>query len=177
MTHPDSSHREPSFPGSAAIDQVAFSRLYDQYAPALLGVIAATVRDEAEAIRLLEITFVKISAQFGQSRPASQPLFVWLLSIARSVASEAAKNSETAGPAHLQLTSTGQVDTVVINNLTAPVAGTQNPASSPVSELLDAVLYKNCTPEEAVSAFGLPVASARQQFRLAMQQLRASGTV
>lgn len=176
MTHPDSSHRESSSPGSAAIDQVAFSRIYDQYAPALLGVITAMVRDEAEAIRLLEITFVKIGAQFGQSRPESQPLFVWLLSIARSVASETTESARTTGPAIFQLTGTGQMDTVVINKPTAPVAGTQ-PALSPRNELLDAVLYKNCTPEEAVSAVGLPVASARQQFRLAMQQLRASGAI
>lgn len=176
MTHSDSSHPEPSSPGSVAIDQLTFSRLYDQYAPALLGVIAAIVHDEAEAIRLLESTFMKVSTQFEQARPESQPLFIWLLSIARSLALEATKSPRTADLTNLRLTDTGRVDMVAMNKATAPVAGNR-PALSPTNELLDAVLYKNCTLEEAASSVGLPVASARQQFRLAMQQLRRSGTV
>lgn len=176
MTHSDSSRSEPSSSNSAPIDRVTFLRIYDQYAPALLGVIAAIVRDETEAIRLLESTFVKISTQFGQFRSESQPLFVWLLSIARSVTSEATKSTQTADPATLRLTDAGWVDTVIMTSPPVPAAGTQ-PALSPMNELLDAVLYRNCTLEEAASSVGLPVASARQQLRLTMQQLRRSGAV
>jgi len=41
-------------------DEKAFVLLYDNYSPALLGIIAKIVKDEAEAENLLQDSFVKI---------------------------------------------------------------------------------------------------------------------
>ena len=153
------------------INQTTFSQLYDQYAPALLGVISAIVGDETEAVRLLEVTFVRVRTEFGRTKPENQPLFVWLLSIARSVALDAVKNQQTIPDP----TNTGKVMMVVSVSANASTdTGTQG--SSSANDLLNAVLFRNCTPEEAVSAVGLPAATARQQLRQAMQQLRTPGT-
>lgn len=151
----------------AAFDQAAFSSIYDQYAPILLGVIDAIVQDEAESVGLLETTFIQIRSQFGDFRPDRQPLFVWLLSIARSVALEAKQSPGKRGSSVRQLT--------VVGNLleATPIARITRPFSV-LNELLDAVLLRNCTPEEAVSSIGLPVATARQQLRLALRQFRLS---
>ncbi|MBC3784307.1 sigma-70 family RNA polymerase sigma factor [Spirosoma utsteinense] len=155
------------------IDPAHFSRLYDQYATLLLGIINAMVSDKAEAIRLLEVTFTKIRSQVSPSRPAGQPVFVWLLSVARAAALEARETARIAEPAGLQLTSTSQV----ITGRTSIAAATGRDIES-VSfsgkNLIDAVLFNNCTPEEAVAKLGLPSQTARQQLRLAMQQLRTT---
>ena len=171
MIRSDFPRPEPSSSsGSVAIDQVTFSRIYDQYASALLGVITTIMRDEDEAIRLLEVTFEQVRSRYGQFRPEQQPLFVWLLSIARSTASaalEAKKSPDKSGLSIQQFVS-------ISNEPAASVTDTQNPA--PMNELINAVLFRNCTPEEAVLAMGMPVEMARQQLRLAMQQLRTSRT-
>jgi len=60
------------------------------------------------------------------------------------------------------------------NSTTVTVLDANNPASSPASELLDAVLFSGCTPEEATSSVGLPIATARQQVWLSITQLRTS---
>ena len=176
MTRSDFSRPEPSSPGSSpAIDQTTFSQLYDQYAPALLGVITGIVSDKDEAVRLLEITFVKIRSQYGLKRPASQPLFIWLLSVARATALET-KSFKASGQPVLRLIGIGKKVSLSENrNAPTPfVTDIRKPVPSSVNELLDAVLFKNFTPEEAVSAIGLPPTTARQQLRTAMQQFRTS---
>jgi RNA polymerase sigma factor (sigma-70 family) len=158
---------------SVAIDQTAFAALYDQYASKLFGVITAIVCDKAEAEALLEETFVRIRLQFGQFRSESQPLFVWLVSIARTTALEVRQNQKPVPV--LQFTQNGQI----VANLVRPLMDAKSltrsePVSSSANALIDAVLFKNCTPEEAAENLGLPVETARQQLRKAMQQLRAA---
>ncbi len=175
MIRSDFSQSE-SFPpdGLGTIDQATFSQLYDQYAPALLGVITAIVQNEAEATRLLEATFLRICSQFGQFSPKRQPLFVWLVSIARATALDAVKDQKGSTPSIVKLSDGGKVITDVFTRIDSSTAVPDPPyrISSPLNELLDAVFFQNCTPEEAASVIGLPVATARQQLRLAMQSLR-----
>lgn len=133
--------------------------------------INAMVNDKAEAIRLLEVTFTKIRAQVSSSRPAGQPVFIWLLSVARAAALEAREAARKSGPAGLQLTNAGQV--ITGRNSVAATTGRANESFSG-KNLIDAVLFNNCTPEEAAAKLGLPSQTARQQLRLAMQQLRTT---
>ena len=156
------------------LDQDAFSQLYDQYAPTLLGVIAAIVCDETEAERLLEITFTRIRLRFSEVRSNNQPLFVWLLSIARTTALESTQQQRKPKVPVFKLTESGGVvaDVLIQRNVPVFFTSTRTLVSSSMRALLDAVLLKNCTPEEAASSIGMPVATARKQLREAMQQLR-----
>ena len=153
--------------------RAAFSGLYDQYAPILLGVITKIVDDRDEAVTLLEATFKKVYDQIHEVQAKQQPLFVWLLKIARCTALDILKERKNVNPFALQLTTAGRIvvsstpdDHVVVAHV--------NLTDLQLNELLNKVLFENCTPEEAASSFGLPVASVRQQLRLATNQLRAS---
>lgn len=163
------------FGRSVAIDQTAFAGVYDQYASKLFGLIMAIVCDKAEAEMVLEETFARIRLQFGQFRPEKQPFFIWLVTIARTTALEAKQNRKQNETPVLRLSSAGQVVSAPARTLTGTTSpAPSEPASSPATALIDAVLFKNCTPEEAAENLGLPVETARQQLRQAMQQLRAS---
>jgi DNA-directed RNA polymerase specialized sigma24 family protein len=143
--------------------------VYDRYAPLLLGVIMKIVMDKDEAISLLEQTFVKIHSDIAQFQAGKQPLFTWLLSIARCKALEALKERKQVPVTMLTMTTTGKVVPLSMNTTAVPA----NSPDARLKELLDSVLYKNCTPEEAAAAVGLPVETARQQLRLAMQLMRS----
>ena len=177
MKRSDFLHSEPPTPGTpVAIDQATFSQLYDRYAPALLGVIRAIVCDETEAVKVLFSTFTQIRLEFGKPRPENQPLFVWLLSIARANALEAKKNQTTSAlpiPQHIDAGKLVLGLSPSQNGRNAFLAE-RKPVSSPLNELVNAVLFRNCTPEDAVSSIGLPAGTARQQLRLAMQEFRVS---
>lgn len=161
----------PSSAGSVIEDQAHFSSLYDQYATKLLGIISAIVNDRAEAFRLLEITFTTVRSQLEQPRPAGQPVFVWLLSVARSTALEAKENARLSTQLAPMLNSGGKV--IAARTNTSGIKESRS-ASFTGKDLIDAVLFENCTPDEAVTKLGLPKETARQQLRLAMQQLRTA---
>ena len=170
------SPKNSPFGRSVAIDQTAFAAVYDQHAAKLFGIIMAIVCDKAQAEVLLEETFVKICLKFGEFRPASQPLFSWLVSIARTTALEAKQDRKKTDTPVLQLTSVGQVVSNPVRTLTDAVNKSKwKPVSSSANALIDAILFRNCTPEEAMADLGLPVATAREQLRQAMQTLRVSG--
>ncbi len=178
MKRPDSSLREKELLDHLKTkSQLAFSELYDQYASLLLGVITQIVRDEAEAVTLLEETFIRVRSEIDQFNPEKQPLFIWLLQIARSTALAALKKRKLTNSSAPPLTvAHGQVISPV--SLTNP---SNESAGVPVqsmdfrlNKLVEAVFFKNCTPEEAATSLDIPVELARQQLRLAIQRVRAS---
>ena len=86
--------------------QVPLAAIYDRYAAALLGVILDIVGDQSEALTVLEHTFTQFYAQLSQAKPSKMPVFVQLLTLARSLATEARKRLK---PGLAQaLTDTGQ---------------------------------------------------------------------
>lgn len=178
MKRPDSSLREKELLDHLKTkSQLAFFELYDQYAPLLLGIITQIVHDKAEAVTLLEETFIRVRSEIDQFSPEKQPLFTWLLQIARSTALAALKGRKPTHSSAPQLTTAhGQVISPVSltdskSELTVVPADS---GSTRLNELLDAVFIKNCTPEEAAASLDIPVHLARQQLRLAIQQVRVS---
>jgi DNA-directed RNA polymerase specialized sigma24 family protein len=158
--------------GQTTINNLNFNTLYDQYAPALFGVITKTVLNEGEAAALLEKIFITVHAELSTFRPGKQSVFTWLLTLTRKTIADALQaRNKVPSPAFL-LTSTGNV--TLSPNRTAPAGSfCTDPTDTQLKELLDAVLFKKCTPEEAAHTIGLPVETARQQLRLAMQQIRS----
>lgn len=175
MSQPDFAPIEPGFVSSLkAGDAAAFARLYDRYAGTLLGIITKIVDSEAQAIASLEQTFVYIRSEIEQFQPDRQSLFVWLVFRARRSAIETLNKCETPANADLSLTETGKV--IPFNPLrNRPPAAAGSADMSPkqsLTKLVDAVLFGNCTPEEAAQSVGLPAGTARQQLRSAMQHLQ-----
>lgn len=160
---------------SEADNQLTLSAVYDRYAAALLGVITKIISDKAEAVLLLETTFSRIRSELPYFKPTKQPLFVWLLQIARCTALDALKERTPVSRPALQLTKTGQVIRPLWGENKATAPGPQSTISldPQQNQLLDMILFKNCTPEEAAQSLGIPVETVRQQLRLAMQQVQS----
>lgn len=171
MNTPNSALEEQELLGGLkANNQLAFSTLYDRYAAILLGIITKIISDKTEAITLLETTFTRIREQIDEFRPGKQPLFLWLFQIARTTAQEALKERQKAKAVSIQLTGDGKVirPDWTQNRSKAGI----EPAEPQWKTFIEAILFKNCTPEEAATSVGLPVETVRQQLRFAMQQLR-----
>lgn len=159
------------FGGYNPINKLDFRTLYDRYAPALFGFITKAVSDKDEAVGLLEKTFAVVHAELDKFRPEKQPVFAWLLTIARQTVTDALQARSKVSHTAVQLTAAGKVTI----SATRPIASSSfktNSTDSQLNELLDSVLFKKCTPEEAARTIGIPEEAARQQLRLAVQQLR-----
>ena len=153
------------------IDKLDFYTLYDRYAPALFGVITKSIPNQDEAAALLETIFVAVQAEIGTFNPEKQPVFVWLLAITRKAITDVLQTRNKVPYPAFQITATRQV-TLSTNHITPAGRFHTHSTDSQLKELLDAVLFEKCTPEEAARTIGLPVETARQQLRLSMQKLR-----
>ena len=154
--------------------QVDLPALYDRYAPALLGIIARIISDEKEAVKLLEVTFTKVCSEIDRFKPEKQPIFTWLLTIARNTALDAVNERRQVETPVFQLTETGKVVSLQKDSTPPPVGFSTDSTEPRLTELFTSVLFKNCLPGEAAGSMGIPVESARQELRRAMQQLRIS---
>ena len=65
----------------------AISDLYDQYSPALYGIILRIVKSHSKAEAILEHTFLKILEEIDTYKKMTT-FFTWMCSIARSLAAE-----------------------------------------------------------------------------------------
>jgi Sigma-70 region 2 len=61
----------------------AFGRLYDKYAPSLMGIITRTVGAGTSAEQILQSTFLNILKQIDLFEAPKNSFFTWLLTIAR----------------------------------------------------------------------------------------------
>ncbi len=175
MSRQTVSHQNSDASGEHTVTkQLDFSTLYDRYAPALLGVITRIVSDKDESIRLLESTFMKVRLEINQFNAEKQPVFAWLLNIARKEAAEFLNQREKGQTAVFELSANGKVMPLQKNTTPAPRPFRSDLTDPRLTELVDSVLFENCTPEEAAGSVGFPVELARQQLRRAVQQLRAS---
>ncbi len=166
-------NQEPELPdGHGLANQHDFFILYDRYAPALFGVITEIISDKAEALAILETTFTKVRSEIDLFNAEKQPIFIWLLTIARRVASDALKARKQVLSPVFQITTSGKVVDSQTSTVAVPTLFDTTSTDGQLKELLDSVLFKNCTPEEAATSIGIPLDRARQQLRLAMQQLR-----
>ena len=76
-------------------DQQAFQWLYDQYSPALYGVVLRIVRDEDQAADLLQDIFVKIWKNLDAYDASKGRLFTWMLNVARNTAIDSLRAQKT----------------------------------------------------------------------------------
>lgn len=166
-------HREPELPGGSASDKrLVFTRLYDHYAALMLGIIIQIVPDKTAATAILEQSFVAVYQQLDELTTCRQPLFVYLLKIARHTASDALAKRRLPNVAPLHLTSTGRLskDSPPKNNRST--TGLMPKDYTDPQPLLNDVLFNNCTLEEAAATAGISADQARQQLRVVVQQLR-----
>ncbi|SOD92867.1 RNA polymerase sigma factor [Spirosoma fluviale] len=166
--------KEPQLAGRYDDTPLDFSDLYDRYAAILLGVITRIVSDKELAIELLATTFTRVRLEINTYRSEKQPFFTWLLAIARCTALDALSEQKQAPTRVVQLTPTGQVVPLPTSLPKASVALPTDSTNPKLTQLLHSVLFKNCTPEEAARTLNLPVETARQLLRQAMQQLRTT---
>jgi RNA polymerase sigma-70 factor (ECF subfamily) len=159
-------------------DPEGFSRLYDRYAGALLGVLRRTVQREDEAEDLLQEVFVKVWRNIESFDADKGSLFTWLLNITRNTAidyfrSKKYKQSqksesitdrdyvlEKESPARTEVESIG------LRNLVAKM-------EPKYREVIDLIYFWGYTQDEVSKLLELPLGTVKTRARTGLQLLRA----
>lgn len=155
----------------------AFSYLYDNYSPALFGVINQIVRDKDAAADVLQEVFVNIWKKIGSYDESKGRLFTWMLNIARNAAIDKIRSkpyqnslknqplSETVNSLSANVVVNPQVDDFGLRRMV-------NKLKEEHRELIELSFFKGFTHEEISKILSLPLGTVKTRIRSALIQLR-----
>jgi RNA polymerase sigma-70 factor, ECF subfamily len=153
--------------------QEAFSALYDNYAPSLLGVIFNIVKDRDEAEDLLQDSFIKIWRSIRQYESGKGRLFTWLLTICRNTALDYLRKRGKLPAAEIQ-----NAETNVYTNSTGENirdTGLQNEVEkldTVYRQVINLIYFFGYTQQEVSAILKLPLGTVKTRTRTALQLLR-----
>jgi len=119
------------------------AKLYQMYAPALMGIISRIVKSEVTAEDVLQITFVKIMSSIDGYDPLRSRLFTWMAEIARHAA----------------------IDRLGIKHLASNLQPSEK-------EILHLIYFEGYTHSETAEKLDIPLGTVKAKLRLAISSLR-----
>ncbi len=159
-----------------AKDEKAYELLYDNYAPALLGIIAKIVKDEEEAENLLQDSFVKIWLKIGQYDPTRGRLFTWMLNISRNTALNYIRSNHLPEPESIQTIESWvyiektSFEMTELNSL--GIRELIQKLDKKLLVIIDLIYYLGYTQQEVAEKLKLPLGTVKTRTRTALQQIR-----
>jgi RNA polymerase sigma-70 factor (ECF subfamily) len=155
--------------------QTAFSYLYDNYAPALYGIIVSIVPDSELANDVLQEVFVKIWKQVLTYDASKGRLFTWMMNIARNASIDmlrsknyqrSKQNRELTETVYEKGGSTStNVEQIGLRKLV-------NSLKEDYRILLELAYFEGLTQDEISKMLNMPLGTVKTRLRTALIQLR-----
>lgn len=158
-------------------DQQAFSYLYDNYAPALNGVIFRLVADKNLSEDILQEVFIKIWNNFSSYDPSKGRLFTWMMNLTRNLTIDTLrskgykKQNKISG------------DENSVNNLQDATSGMDKFDAMGIRKqistlkpdqrlIIDLAYFNGYTQDEIAKEIGIPLGTVKTRMRTAIMELR-----
>lgn len=158
-------------------DQQAFSYLYDNYAPALNGIIFRLVDDRILAEDILQDVFIKIWNNFNSYDSSKGRLFTWMINLARNLTIDTLRSkgykkqtkivSDENSVNNYQDKSWGmdKFDAMGIRKQLANLNSEQR-------RVIDLAYFDGLTQNEIALQIGIPLGTVKTRMRSAILELR-----
>lgn len=155
----------------------AFGYLYDNYAPALFGIIRRNIEDTDIAADVLQEVFVRIHKNMNMYDPNKGRLFTWMMNIARNQSIDYLrsgahqKNIQTQNieQAESQVDSMNHAETN-INQIGLKTLVESLPEQQ--ASLIDMVYFQGYTQAEVSEKLQLPLGTVKTRIRMGIVTLR-----
>lgn len=151
--------------------------LYDNYAPALLGIIVRIVKDKRVGEEILQSTFLKIWDSINMYDPDKGNFFTWLATIARRKAIDTAKLKGHQRRLDNEDLSTSTYNMLSTSDLNAESIDAQRLLSALNDNhrvILDMVYLQGFTHKETAKTLEIPLGTVKSRLRIAIKLLRDS---
>lgn len=155
----------------------AFSYLYDNYSPALFGVISQIIPNSEIAADVLQDVFVSIWKKISSYDETKGRLFTWMLNIARNAAIDKLR-SRSYQDSLKNRPIAENVNTITANSAVNPQQndiGLKRQIGKLKDEyrvLIDMSYFQGFTHEEISKILNLPLGTVKTRIRSALIQLR-----
>jgi len=159
-------------------DKEILGYIYDQYAPALYGIILRIVRSQDVAEDVLQEVFIKIWKNCGEYNKSKGRLFTWMLNIARNAAIDTTRGPEFKMSAEIQ-NPAADVDISHERLIAVPHNVNGIGIAEKVSQLkpehklvIDTIYFGGYTHAEAAEKLKLPLGTLKTRVKIALRELR-----
>ena len=155
----------------------AFSYLYDNYSPALFGIINQIVSDKEIAADVLQEVFINIWRKIRSYDDSKGRLFTWMLNIARNAAIDKIR-SRTYQDGLKNQPLTENVNSTAASSVVNPhindvgLKKVINKLKEEYRVLIDMSYFQGFTHEEISKMLNLPLGTVKTRIRSALMQLR-----
>ena len=158
-------------------DEQAFSYLYDNYAPALNGVIARMVDQKELAEDILQEAFIKIWNNFSSYDSAKGRLFTWMMNLTRNLTIDTLRSKQVKKQTKISS------DENSVSNLADSVNATEKFDTLGLRgklslikpewrEIINMAYFDGLTQDEISKQTGIPLGTIKTRLRSAMLELR-----
>ncbi len=152
----------------------AFDYLYDNYSPALYGVIKNIVRDEQTANDVLQEVFIKIWNGIAGYEPARARLYTWMINIARNQAIDKLRSGNTLSRKEnkdfIRTENENSKQTPFVEGI--GLRGLVDELEEEQKQIIELLYYRGYTQSEAAETLQIPLGTVKSRVRLAMVKLR-----
>ncbi len=153
----------------------AFEYLYDNYSPALYGVIFNVLRDEEASNDALQEVFVKIWNNFDSYDPLKSRLYTWMLNIARNHSIDRLRSKSTADRKDLKkdkdfVQRHGQQQEQFIEGIGLKKLIDHLEEEQKI--VIDLLYFQGFTQAEAAEELNIPLGTVKSRVRIAIHKLR-----
>lgn len=144
-------------------NQKAISDLYDQYSPALYGIIIRMTKSHSKAEGILEHTFLKILEEID-TYTKTTTFFTWMCTIARRLATESLKPNIPGKENSDELMANSQLISKDYETLTEGM-------EMDSKEVMDLIYIQGHSLHETSKRLGLPLEKVKIQVKLAFDHI------
>ncbi|TXB64113.1 RNA polymerase sigma factor [Phaeodactylibacter luteus] len=157
-------------------DRAVMSTLYDEFAPALYGVVLRIVHDEAIAQDIVQETFIKAWKNGGSYDPGKGTLFTWLLNIARNGAIDKTRSAAFRNQRQTASISDGERNSSALSTVTATdhigLRKMVGALEDKYQDVIELAYFQGFTQPEIAERLGLPLGTVKTRARIALRELR-----
>jgi RNA polymerase sigma-70 factor (ECF subfamily) len=158
-------------------DQQAFSYLYDNYAPALNGVIFRMVEEKELAEDILQEAFIKIWDNFHQYDDSKGRLFTWMINLVRNLTIDTLRSKNYKKQQKIS------ADENSVSNLSNNYSGSERFDTIGLRKylenlkpeqrtIIDMAYFSGYTQDEIAKEIGIPLGTVKTRMRTAIIELR-----
>ena len=157
-------------------DKRAIAILYDEYAPALFGVVLRIVQSREIAEDVMQDAFIKIWKNGGNFDSEKGRLFTWLLNVARNTAIDATRSVHYKNRSNM-------TDLANIRDLRPKrcfesktnhigLRRLVNGLEYKYKEVVDLIYFNGYTQHEVAETLQIPLGTVKTRIKIALRELR-----
>ncbi|WP_051189352.1 RNA polymerase sigma factor [Daejeonella oryzae] len=157
--------------------KTAFVKLYDTYAPSLLGAISRIINDKHEAETILQKSFGTVWQNRKQYNPEKERIFTWLVKIARLTCSKLkveGKSKCNEIKESINLVYACNVKEYLFEKQRREGRGFTSGIEKKYAEALDLIYFKDFTFADAAAHLNIPVSILRSDLVSAIKKLQGT---